>query len=166
MQEKLGFLNVMMDILPIGPNEWERAVERHSVTYPGQDINSIRRKYHTLHHRQIPIGDPNCPSDVKLAKRVKYTIGDKADIGDGEEKFDMCTASFNGGSDGMYSEDFPTPPVVTTPPIVMAPTDEVITTSTRTSNLTTPSQTVAVTNHKRTRSPMTKSTNFMQLFQL
>ena len=67
-------------------------------------------------------------------------IGDKADIGDGEEKFDMCTASFNGGSDGMYSEDFPTPPVVTTPPIVMAPTDEVITTSTSTSNLKTPTR--------------------------
>ena len=54
---------------------------QHSVLFPGRDVDSIRRKYHTLHRRGIPTGDPLCPADVKLAKKVKYDIGVKADLG-------------------------------------------------------------------------------------
>jgi hypothetical protein len=33
----------------------------------------------------IPKGDPNCSPEIALAKKVKYMIGDRVNIGDGQE---------------------------------------------------------------------------------
>ena len=61
----------------------------HSETYPYRDVRSIRRKFTSLHRRNIPTGDPDCPEEVKLAKRVFYLLGQKAAVGDGEEEFEL-----------------------------------------------------------------------------
>ena len=52
------------------------------------------RKYATLYRKPIPTGDPNCPEEVKLAKRIKYLIGNKASVGDAEEEFNLEEIEF------------------------------------------------------------------------
>jgi hypothetical protein len=48
-----------------------------------------------LHHRsKTPTGDPRRPQEVKLAKRIKYTVSSRADIGDGTEEKDLPTGIF------------------------------------------------------------------------
>ena len=88
LPETMNLLEVLEDVLPIGSEEWEEALARHSLNYPGRDKPSIARKFATLHRKQIPTGDPNCPPEVRAAKRIKYLIGPKAAIGSGEENFD------------------------------------------------------------------------------
>ena len=87
--ELMHLLEVMQAILPIGPTEWDMVVDAHSAQYEGRDLDSIKRKYTSLHRKKIPTGSPNIPPEVKLAKRVKYMIGDKAEIGDGTEEYNM-----------------------------------------------------------------------------
>ena len=89
-----ALLNVLEDILPIGPDQWNDVLETHSLNYPGRDIVSICRKYGKLHRIQIPAGDPHCPPEVKQAKRIKYKIGGKAEIGDGKDEYDMIEGFF------------------------------------------------------------------------
>ena len=79
----------MERILPIGPDGWESVVQEHSETYPGCDVDSIRRKFTSMYRKKIPIGDPNMPVKVRMVKRVKYLIGDRASIGGGTEEYDM-----------------------------------------------------------------------------
>ena len=43
----------------------------------------------TLQRKTIPTGDPTCPPEVKQAKRIKYKLGQKADLGDATEPFDL-----------------------------------------------------------------------------
>ena len=86
-----ALLNILEDVLPIGPDQWNEVVETHSLNYPGRDVVSIRRKYSKLHRIQIPTGDPHCPPEVKQAKRIKYKIGEKAEIGDGVFRTQVAT---------------------------------------------------------------------------
>ena len=96
--------------MPIGPSEWNKVVETHAVDYPGRTDTSIRRKYNSLHRVTVPTGDPNCPDEVKQAKRIKYSIGQKAAIGGGEEDFDLESGTFIGlGVLGEPPVDLATP---------------------------------------------------------
>ena len=76
---------MMKRIVPMHPEEWEKVVEDHSVMYTRKDIESIRRKYNSLYMKKVPTGDPSIPIEVRMAKRVKYLIGDKAEICGGEQ---------------------------------------------------------------------------------
>ena len=88
----MHMLEVMHGILPIGPQEWDMVVEAHTAHYPGRDVESLRRKYTSLHRKKIPTGDPNIPPEVRLAKRVKHLIGDKAEVCDGTDEYNMIDA--------------------------------------------------------------------------
>ena len=83
----MHLLNVMFEVLPICPDEWDEVLSRHTMQFPNRSVDSIRRKYQELHRKDVPTGDPHCPADVRLAKRVKYVIGDKAEMGGGEESY-------------------------------------------------------------------------------
>ena len=72
--ELLSLLSVMERILPIGTEEWEQVQMDHSKNYPGRDVESIHRKYNSLHRKQVPTGDPNIPPEILAAKRVKQKI--------------------------------------------------------------------------------------------
>ena len=85
-EELLALFSVMERILPIGTEEWEQVVLDHSEQYPGRDVDSIRRKYNSLHRKQVPTGSPNMTPEIRAAKRIKCKIGEKADIGGGEEE--------------------------------------------------------------------------------
>ena len=71
--------------------EWKVVEARHAEAQSGthRDVPLLKRKYNVLHRLQIPTGDPNMPDEVRQAKRIKHTIGLKADLGDGEEEFDL-----------------------------------------------------------------------------
>ena len=87
--EVMYLLTIMNDVLPIGQEEWDLVVTRHSVGFPGRDVDSVRRKYASLHRKSIPTGDPSMPEEVRLAKHVKYRIGDKANIGGDDEQYNL-----------------------------------------------------------------------------
>ena len=106
--ELLNFLGIMERVLPIGPDEWAKVLDEHSTSYPGRDVESLRRKYTNLHRKKVPTGDPNCPPEIALAKKVKYMIGDKAQIGDGHLEYDMLNNRFEGAGEG----DEPVPTVI------------------------------------------------------
>ena len=50
----------------------------------------MRRKYHILHRKKCPTGDPHCPPEVRLAKTVQREIGMKAHLGNGKQRFDLA----------------------------------------------------------------------------
>jgi hypothetical protein len=102
-QELLHLLHIMEKILPIGPDEWDKVLQEHSIQYPGRDVESLRRKYTNMHRKKAPTGDPNCPPAIKLAKKVKYLIGERAELGGGEDLYDMEKDRFDGGGSGNIS---------------------------------------------------------------
>ena len=53
-EELLSLFAIMEWILHIGTEEWEQVVLEHSELFPGRDVDSIRRKYNTLHRKQVP----------------------------------------------------------------------------------------------------------------
>ena len=90
----MNFLRIMEEVIPIGPDDWEQMTTLQSTTYPGRTSVSIRRKYHDLHRVKVPAGDPDCPDDVRMVKRVKYAIGNRAEVGSGEETYDLEAGVF------------------------------------------------------------------------
>eukprot|EP00536_Pseudo-nitzschia_multiseries_P011898 jgi/Psemu1/30435/gm1.30435_g len=80
--EVMNMLNCMKKGLPISPDQWEHIAQLYTDNYP----HSAREK---LHQKSIPTGDPNIPDGIALAKEIECLIGRKADLGDGEEEFDL-----------------------------------------------------------------------------
>jgi hypothetical protein len=76
--------------LPIGQEEWEEVASIHSEVFPTQnrDPLSIRRKFMSLCNKRQPTGDPNCPAEVRAAKRIRRLIehqSDATNLQDGDE---------------------------------------------------------------------------------
>eukprot|EP00536_Pseudo-nitzschia_multiseries_P018737 jgi/Psemu1/230122/e_gw1.3024.8.1 len=102
--ELLEFLHALKKILPVGPEEWAQVAQIHKDNFAdtNRSIQNLRRKYGNLYRKQIPTGDPNCPEEVKLAKRVKWLIKSKEGVGDGEEPYKMETGYQNNTEDKEY----------------------------------------------------------------
>ena len=45
--EVMHLLAVMDEILPIGQEEWEEVVEKHTAYYQGCDVNNVAQKEHS-----------------------------------------------------------------------------------------------------------------------
>jgi hypothetical protein len=99
--ETLHFLNIALAIKPISQNDWEQVLEEHNLEYGDKkrSVDSLRRKFAMLHRKKIPTGDPFCPEEVRLAKRLKYAIGMQADIGTGEEDYNIIDGTLAGGEE-------------------------------------------------------------------
>ena len=90
-------LNILENILPIGPDEWNEVAQELYKRFPiGRDALAIRRKFMALHRRTGPTGDPNCPPEVIRAKKIKRMIGVRAETCDGQEDFDILTGGWGG----------------------------------------------------------------------
>lgn len=85
-----SLLEIIEDILPVGPNEWEAVLARHVTRYPDMERTkeSIKRKFSSLYNAKKPTGDPTCPPTVRSAKRIYNMIKEKMDFSDGESGFD------------------------------------------------------------------------------
>ena len=178
-EENMYFLGIMADILPIGPYEWERVVTQHSIAFPGRDATSLRRKYTSLYRKQIPTGDPNCPEDVKLAKRVMRDIGERASLGQPEETFNLTDGTFTNPSSTIVSitqtdnQQAPNPPANN-----LNPSDSASTTTTNTAAASLPAATspAGAPSINRTHMPRgtvngtpgkgTEAASFLQLYQM
>jgi len=86
-----SLLDTLEAILPIEYEEWQQVVDAHDAHFPstGRDVNSIKRKYCTLHRKKPPPGDPYCPPQVRQAKRIEYKIVNRAECGESEEDDDI-----------------------------------------------------------------------------
>ena len=54
-----NFLDIMGDVMPIGPLEWALVVDRHKVLFgsKNRDMQSLRRKFNALAGTTPPTGD-------------------------------------------------------------------------------------------------------------
>ena len=89
---------IMSEVLPIDTEQWVIVTSRHAETYSGRELESLRHKFTELHMKNIPTGYPNMPEDVRLAKKVKYEIGIKANLGGNEDIYDITTKTFGNES--------------------------------------------------------------------
>ena len=105
-EERINFLTIMRDVLPIDGNEWDSVVSQHNQLYAHCDrsIPSLRRKFQELYRKKIPSGDPNMPEDVRLAKHVMYKITEKSEISAGDEEIDAFGAAQDNGGDDEEGE--------------------------------------------------------------
>lgn len=80
-EELKNFLDLMEEVVPIGPQQWETVADRHLESYPdqGRDTSSLRTKFNRLVSATPPTGDPSCPEEVRRAKRIYKLIEEKAD---------------------------------------------------------------------------------------
>ena len=80
-EETETLLSCIHEVIPIGPQDWENVLTKHSEHFPDteRDVASIRHKYNKLQSARIPTGDPNCPPLVRQAKRIHRDIEEKMD---------------------------------------------------------------------------------------
>ena len=90
-----NLLSRLEEFLPIGSEEWNRTIALHNDDcknmkgFHPRDRPSISRKFTSLCKKKAPTGNPNIAPEVRWAKKVKHLIGQKANVGDGEDVFDI-----------------------------------------------------------------------------
>ena len=120
----MQLLRVMEQHLPIGSEGWKSVVCDHEMGFLGSNRAVLMRKCSTLHQKQMPTGDPDCPKEVKLAKQTKHVIGNKAAEGDSEEEFNPEEVDFSESSSNPNPEpsDIPEEDGVTTRTVTLSST--------------------------------------------
>ena len=81
-EEVNDLLNSICSVLPIGGEEWDMVEHVHTAAWPDckRTKESLRRKFRQLYNKKCPTGDPNCPDDVRRAKRLHAYIKAKTDM--------------------------------------------------------------------------------------
>lgn len=82
-EEIMALLDVIELVKPAGENRWNLVAEEFATIsirskWPPRDEESIKSKFKNLKNVRKPTGDPNCPVEVKRAKRIQVEI-DKAE---------------------------------------------------------------------------------------
>ena len=74
-------MEVLQEIKPINPDEWERVKSQHDIAFPGfnRTVATLQRVYGDLARVAEPTGDPNIPRPVKKAKEIRELIREKTD---------------------------------------------------------------------------------------
>jgi hypothetical protein len=108
VEETMDLLLCIEEVVPIGPAQWDRVCDLHASKWSSQcrNVDSIRRKFKKLASEKVPTGDPNCPEEVRSAKRIyrdieakmdaaeemdDYELGLPADDDDGDDSADKAT---------------------------------------------------------------------------
>jgi len=96
-----SLLEPLDEHLPSARYEWEHVLQQHELRYPGQKrtVDSIKRKFTPIHRRKVPTGDPTIPLDVDLAKKIRYQMTERADIGEAEVESDDNLCIFESEED-------------------------------------------------------------------
>ena len=84
--EVASLLDIIEDILPNSPNDWERVTEAHRNLFPDlkRNTKSLKRKFEALYNHRKPTGDPTCPVAVRKAKLIWEEIKSGMDFSDAE----------------------------------------------------------------------------------
>ena len=81
--------SVMSTILPIGPLECDKIADLHNRNFTGCNTESLRRKYTSTHRCKAPTWEPDSPPEIREAKLVKMAIGNKTELANCGEEYDM-----------------------------------------------------------------------------
>jgi hypothetical protein len=94
-----ALLRLVEQMLPVDGEDWEEVARLHNLNFPtnGRDAAKLKRKFQQLYRVEMPTGDPMCPPEVRIAKRIREKIRDKSEIDDGEEELVL--------PDGTIQED-------------------------------------------------------------
>jgi hypothetical protein len=108
--EVQGLLQVIEDILPVHGEEWEDVSQSHAANFPTNQCTSesLKRKFQQLYRVKKLTGDPFCPPDVRMAKRLRHLITTKCEIDDAEGGPLPPHVSFNDdvvGDENLEDED-------------------------------------------------------------
>jgi len=78
--EKDALMETIGDILPIGNPCWVRVESACNAAFPTRrrHLENLRKQFNTCVGKTMPTGDPNCPSCVREAKRLKDSICQKS----------------------------------------------------------------------------------------
>ncbi|KAI0370997.1 hypothetical protein BV20DRAFT_1121053 [Pilatotrama ljubarskyi] len=79
-------LRLVRSHMPIGMHGWERVCAGYNAYAstrgrPRRDVQSLRTKYYKLVNVKKPTGDPDCPPDVREAKRIEREIERRVCLG-------------------------------------------------------------------------------------
>jgi hypothetical protein len=87
--------------------DWEELARLHNLNFPttGRDGAKLKRKFQQLYRVEMPTGHPMCPPNVRMAKRVRERIRDKAEIDDGEGELVIQDNSFQEDLGGQPSDN-------------------------------------------------------------
>ena len=79
----LHFLTHALVIVPINTDEWQNVVDKQAKVYPEtiHGISSLKQKFQALPKLTGPSGNPNCPVEVRLEKKIMNSIRRKAEAG-------------------------------------------------------------------------------------
>ena len=84
LEEIDSLLDLIEDELPISATLWENIQKSHLSRYPDQrrGVDSIKRKFKELYSKRVKTGDPNCPQEVRRAKRLRHQIVESMNASD------------------------------------------------------------------------------------
>lgn len=85
-----NLLDIIERMLPLCADEWNAVLAEHNKCFGDQrrTVDSLKRKFSTLHRKKMPTGDPQMPDDVRRAKHIRFRMTERAAIGFGDEEAD------------------------------------------------------------------------------
>ena len=119
-EQTMHLLKIIKKHLPVGSEGWKGVVLEHELHFPGRGRTALMRRHFTLRRKQVPTGDPGCPRVVKLARRIKHVICNKAAVGFVEEEFNLKDAGFGESGANLTPSDGANPSPPSTHPEVAA----------------------------------------------
>ena len=102
--ESLNFLELIdeADKFPLCITPWDEIAEKHSESYPltERDGEGLCRKFNALANIKMPTGDPRIPPEVKIAKKLRWQMGNSAGLktGSPEKAVDLTNIHVDGGA--------------------------------------------------------------------
>ena len=69
--ETTTFLKAIERILPIDAEGWTEVHDIFNSKHSPRGVEGLKRKFNKLANKPVPMGNPNIPEDVKLAKSIK-----------------------------------------------------------------------------------------------
>ncbi|VEU35518.1 unnamed protein product [Pseudo-nitzschia multistriata] len=76
-REVLSLMKSIEKVVPIESEQWNEVLATHCKKYPGRTTKSFQRKLKDLQEKSISSDDPNCPKEVKMARRIQSMIAEK-----------------------------------------------------------------------------------------
>ena len=85
-----SLIGMILERVPISNDEWDTIVVDHAKAWPFfRTRNSIKTKYAAIKRIKSSTGNPNMPDYVLKARQAHVLIGRRANLGTGEEDFDL-----------------------------------------------------------------------------
>jgi len=80
-QEKLEFMSIMEQIVPVSQVDWDMVEADFNFNFPERErtVAALRRFFNGCVKKKCPTGDPNIPKWVKMAKQINEAIISKSD---------------------------------------------------------------------------------------